>query len=43
VASREAFYAIFFSSLSTASAECPTFLTASESRSFDTLNLSAQY
>jgi hypothetical protein len=25
------------------SAECPTFLTASESRSFDTLNLSAQY
>jgi hypothetical protein len=25
------------SSLSTAAAECPTFLTASESRSFDTL------
>jgi hypothetical protein len=24
-------------------AECPTFFTASESRSFDTLNLSAQY
>jgi hypothetical protein len=37
------FYASLFSSLSTASAECPTFFTASESRSFDTLNLSAQY
>jgi|SRR5260370_10717407 hypothetical protein len=43
LASREAFYANLFSSRSTASAECPTFLTASESRSFDTLNLSAQY
>jgi hypothetical protein len=43
LASREAFSANLFNSLSTASAECPTFLTASESRSFDTLNLSAQY
>jgi hypothetical protein len=32
-----------FSSLLTASTEWPTFLTASERRSFDTLNLSAQY
>jgi hypothetical protein len=32
-----------FSSLLTASTEWPTFLTASERRSFDTSNLSAQY
>jgi len=36
-------YANFLSPLSTAVAECPTFLSASESRSFDTPNLSAQY
>src|SRR4029453_5063449 len=30
-------------SLPTASAECPTFLTASDRRSFETPNLSAQY
>src|SRR5262249_16804303 len=33
----------FLNSRSTASDECPTFRTASESRSFDTSNLSAQY
>jgi hypothetical protein len=36
-------YAFRSSSRPTASAECPTLLTASESRSFDTPNLSAQY
>ncbi len=34
---------VFSALFSTSAAEWPTFFTASESRSFDTLNLSAQY